>query len=459
MYLDRFKLIRKPFNISSDPDFLWLGHCHGMALSALSRAVDKGGVMVLTGDVGTGKTTLLNAIVQGLPPRVRTVRILDPCIGLHQLFPVIARNLGIELQRDEPFDKAFVRFLGSVLQSKEHCLVIVDEAQRIGMRFLKALYSWQDLGNGRLPITVFLVGQNEFAGALSNLDGGRFLKKTTLHKVLVPLDREETADYVRYRMSNAGAAEEVFLEAALGMIFVFSKGYPRVINSLCDRCLVLAHRQGSSTVDEPLVQSAARQVLLPQEPVSFSPGEDETGASPVPARGLLPMVCALAVFLAPVLVPAPLFDDFSNSGLPEPGGDSVSVSKILPAPGFRGKAQAVVGEGGKPVESLRADPDDTTRSETISETIPVDDPQRDAPVPDDTPPFETVEEAAPVSEVPGPDDTHRFEIVEDADPVSEVPGPDDTHRFETVEDADPGREVPDPGDVITWLLERNGSGQ
>lgn len=432
MYLDHFKLIRKPFNISSDPDFLWLGHCHGMALSALSRAVDRGGIMVLTGDVGTGKTTLLNTIVQGLPARVRTARIVDPCLELHQFFPAMAQDLGGELQRDEPFDTAFARFLETVLLSKEHCLVIVDEAQRISPIFLKALFSWQDLGNGRLPLTVFLVGQNEFAGALSTLEGGRFLEKITLHQVLVPLNRKETADYVQYRMSNAGAGEEVFLETALDKIFVFSKGYPRVINSLCDRCLVVAHRQGSMVVDESLVQSAARQILLPHEPDPFSAPGDDTGEPPGPGRRFLPMVAALAVFIVSVLVPTLLFDDFRNSGFPEagiafddPGAYSGPGSGILPVSDSQGRVQTVVGEVVKSVES------------------PVLDPLK-APG------------SAP-AKLSG--DRIRFRVVEGDDPVREVPDPGDRTRPEAVEGAAPGREAPDPGDVIIWLLERRRSGQ
>jgi type II secretory pathway predicted ATPase ExeA len=401
MYLERFKLIRKPFNISSDPDFLWLGHGHGMALSALTRAVDRGGVMVLTGDVGTGKTTLLNTIVQGLPVRVRTARIVDPCLELHLLFPAIAQDLGFELQRDEPFDTAFVRFLETVLLLKEHCLVIVDEAQRIGVRFLKALFLWLELGDGRFPLTVFLVGQNEFPGLLSSMEDGRFLENMTLHQVLVPLDREETADYVRYRMSNAGAGEEVFLETALDKIFVFSEGYPRVINSLCDRCLVVAHRQRSMIVDEPLVQRAARQVLLPQEPDSFSPAVEETGEAPTPGRRFLPMVCGFAVFLASVLVPTFLFDDLGNSGFLDPGAYSKPGSQILPVPDFQGSAQTVFNEVFKPVESRVPDP----------------------------------------LMAPG------------GDPLRDLPDPEDTTRAKIVEGIDSVREVLDPGDVINWLLE------
>ncbi len=444
MYLERFKLIRKPFNISSDPDFLWLGHCHGMALSALTRAVDRGGVMVLTGDVGTGKTTLLNTIVQGLPARVRTARIVDPCLELHQLFPAIAQDLGLELQRDEPFDTAFVRFLETVLLLKEHCLVIVDEAQRIGVRFLKTLLSWQELGDGRLPLTVFLVGQNEFPGVLSTLEGGRFLEKMTLHQVLAPLDREETADYVRYRMSNAGAGEEVFLEIALDRIFVFSGGYPRVINSLCDRCLVVAHRQGSMIIDEPLVQSAARQVLLPQEPDSFSPAVDETGGAPTPGRRFLPMVCGFAVFLASVLVPTLLFDDFNNRWLPDPGTYSEPGSKTLPAPDSQGSAQAVFDEVFKPVESRVLDP----------LMAPGGDPGREIPDPEDKTLSEIVEGADPGREISDPEDKIRSEIVEGGAPGREISDPENKTLSEIIEGIDTVREVPDPGDVINWLLER-----
>lgn len=410
MYLEHFKLIRKPFNISSDPDFLWLGHCHGLALSALGRAVDKGGVMVLTGDVGTGKTTILNTIVQGLPDRVRTARIVDPCLGVDQLFPGIAQDLGGELPRDEPFTTVFVRFLDTVLLLKEHCLVIVDEAQRISPGFLKALFAWRDLGNGRLPITVFLVGQNELLGVLSTLEGGRFMEKITLHQVLVPLNRKEADDYVQYRMSNAGAGEKVFLETALDNIFVFSKGYPRIINSLCDRCLVVAHRQGSMIVEEALVQSAARQILLPHESDPFTPTGDETGESPIPGNRFLPIFFVFVIFFAFVFVPTLLFDDFKNSDLPGGGAYSDTGSGIFPAPEFQGSAQTVFEEGGKPVAYRVLDP------------------------------------LKKPGVIPG-----RI--------VAKSSGPGDQTRPGTVEGDDPGREVPDPGDVITWLLERNGSGE
>jgi len=414
MYLDRFKLIRKPFGINSDPGFLWLGDCHTKALASINRAVEGGGVIVLTGDVGTGKTTLLNTIVQWLPANIRMARIVDPCLELHLLFSIIAMDLGFELQSEERFDTAFIRFLETLRPLKEHCLVIVDEAQRISSRFLKILFSWQEISNGSFPVTVLLVGQNEFSDLLSSFQSGCFLEKIILNQVLIPLDRKETADYISYRMAISGAEEKIFLETALEMVFLFSRGYPREINIICDLCLVVAHGKESHVVDAALVESVARKLMLTRE--SFFPF-----SSPYPAMDKIDKVAshrktvfAIALLLALLLafvVSTPIFDTHIKDRIVSP----------------------------------QVHPDHPVNSNFSLELLPVQDPHesldtlvRDA--------FKPVERR--ISDLPGgKKQSFPENNVKSSTPV-------ENHRSHIAEDS--GSDDPDSGDLIIWLLEKKG---
>ncbi|ACN17350.1 GspA [Desulforapulum autotrophicum HRM2] len=442
MYRNHFNLTKKPFSISSDPEFLWLGPCHAKVLASLTLALDRGGVLVLTGDVGTGKTTLVNTIVQGLPPSVHTAKLPDPCFEMHLLFSTIAQDLGFEFHNERKFETILARFLEKILLLNERCLVIVDEAQRIGNRFLKALYSWQDLGNGNLPITVLLVGQNEFDEMLPLFNKGRFLEKTTLNQKLVPLSQEETADYVRFRMLHSGTENEIFSETALNDIATISKGYPRMINILCDHCLLIAHREKLQKVDSSIVKIAAKKLLLPQEIHSLSSGKDKTDKTPDPGRRLWVMASMLCLgvilIIAFFIIPDSRYKNFKRHLFPVPESrfkppvDAAGSVAEVPREKVLDKPVLKQAEAMKPDAKVLIVP---KARESVKDFV------------DEV--FKGVERRMLQS---------RDEPVIAADrPTGKESIQKNKPMSKTIEQGNPDLDAPDPGDVITWLLERKDS--
>ena len=361
---------------------------------------------------------------------------------MHLLFSTIAQNLGFNFHNEKKFETLMVKFLDKLLLLNGRCLVIVDEAQRIGNRFLKALYSWQDLGNGHLPITVLLVGQNEFAEMLPLFGKGRYLEKTTLNQKLVPLNREETADYVRFRMLHSGTENEIFSEAALDDIATISKGYPRMINILCDHCLLIAHREGHQKVDDSIVKIAAEKLLLPQETNPLSSERNKTDKTPAPGRRswIMASILCLGVILIIgfFIVPASRYEDFKKDLSPVP-------ESAFKPPVEAVEAVAAVAEvPGKDIPSQPV----LKQEETIkpgSEALPVPKAR------------ESVKDF--VDEVFKGVERRVLQLPDEPEKVANLPTgsesiPRNKPPAKALEQRPPPLDTPDPGDVITWLLER-----
>lgn len=422
MYLNYFNLKRKPFSINTDPDFLWLGPCHARVLDSLNLALDRGGVLLLTGDVGTGKTTLVNKIVQGLPSSTHTVRISDPCLELHLIFSTIAKNMGFDFPIEKKFESSLVKFLTKLSSLNEKCLVIVDEVQRIGARFVKALYSWQELGNGNFPITVLLVGQNEFEEMLPLFGKGEFLEKTILKQKLVSLTREETAEYVRFRMLHSGAENEIFSEAALDRIAILSKGYPRMINILCDHCLFLAHRKEVGVVDDLVADIAAKKMFLSRKPDSIPSVQNKAEKILTPAHKsrVTASLFSLGFVFSMFFFIAIVFRHYD------------SKRELLPVPESSFRISGKIVENLTTVDDVTVDSGSTRSIKNLVDEV-----------------FKGVEHR--MLQLPQkPENIAGSTSMEETFTLSKPPD-------KPLEKRDPGSDSSDPGDVITWLLERDES--
>lgn len=164
MYCQHFNLDKKPFQISSDNDFLWLGKKHATALGRIRGGITGNhGLLTLTGDIGTGKTTLINEVVQTLDTDTVCVRIVDPCFEMHDLFLFIARKLGFAglYQKEEDFSSTFFSFLKKAGNIGKKALIIVGEAQRTPVELLTEIVAWTRFDLKR-NLTVILAGQLEF---------------------------------------------------------------------------------------------------------------------------------------------------------------------------------------------------------------------------------------------------------------------------------------------------------
>ena len=265
MYCQHFSLKKKPFQINPDNEFLWLGKKHSTALELLKKGVvDQQGLLVLTGDIGTGKTTLINEILHTRDKNTLFVKIVDPCLEQYHLFLTIAQAFGFEKEykKGGKFSLNFFSFLKTAENRSQKVLVIVDEAQRAPDRFLKEILSWAEFNLNNV-LTVILAGQLEFKDVLESNLGLTGKDHITVHAFLEPLNKEETQTYINKRLELAGANQNFFLSPAVHEIYEYSKGTPRLINISCDQGLIAAFAKGMKVVDAPTIKQELSQLHLP----------------------------------------------------------------------------------------------------------------------------------------------------------------------------------------------------
>ena len=275
MYLTHYGLSQMPFKISPNPKFLWLGEKHKEALSVLKYGVmNNQGVLLLTGDVGTGKTTLINALLNSLGADTFFINVSDPRLDKLDFFKLIARSFGLEgnLVTKLDFIMSFKDFLHNAYENKKKVLLIIDEAQKLSLDSLEEirLLSNIEMQESKL-LNIFFVGQNEFNDTLIRPECRALRQRITIVHNIEPLNQKETFEYVKYRLSIAGAQREIFTEKALSKAYSFSKGYPRLINIVCDRAMLTAYSRGLQTVDHKILGECSKELSLPaelsQEPV------------------------------------------------------------------------------------------------------------------------------------------------------------------------------------------------
>ncbi|MDX2441301.1 MAG: AAA family ATPase, partial [Desulfobacterales bacterium] len=269
MYRQYFNLEKKPFQINSDNQFLWLGKKHASALELLKRGIaEKQGLLTLIGDVGTGKTTLINEIIHTLDNRTQFAVIEDSCFEMHHVFLTLAQAFGFEgrYQKGETFSSKFLSFLKTANSKGQKVLVIVDEAQRLPKRFLKEIISWGGFGLNHV-LTVILSGQLEFRDVLRTSLGNSWHYQIKIHAFLEPLNEDETKSYINKRLEIAGAKREIFLISAIHEIYLYSKGFPRLINISCDQALIAAFANGVGLVDAQTFKESIGKIDLPRIPI------------------------------------------------------------------------------------------------------------------------------------------------------------------------------------------------
>ncbi len=267
MYTSFYNLSKKPFQISSDPGFMWFGEKHKEAMATLEYGIlDNKGFLLLTGDVGTGKTTLINALLQRLGQDVICTTVPDPGLEKMDFFNYIATGFGIdkEFQSKGVFLAYFKRFLVQASEAGKKVLLIIDEAQLLTQELLEEirLLSNIEKSDAKL-INIFFVGQNEFNEILNREQNRAVRQRLTLNYNIDPLTPDETADYIKYRLTVAGADHAIFDDAATQEIFIYSGGFPRRINVICDHCLLSGYVQDKNIIDRNIVRECAKELKIP----------------------------------------------------------------------------------------------------------------------------------------------------------------------------------------------------
>jgi general secretion pathway protein A len=281
MYNAYFGLDTDPFRVNPDPQFLYLSDSHREALATLVYAVSEHkGFIVQTGEVGTGKTTVLNAMLGRLDARVKSAYLFNTALSVEDFFVYLFNEL--EIEHVEPFNKSralhrlneyLIERLGRGLQT----LLIVDEAQNLSTELLEEIRMLSNLETPRSKLLqIILVGQPELAEKLARPELRQLRQRVELRHTIRPLTADEVAEYVRERLLIAGhETGKLFSSSALRAVHRYSEGIPRIINVLCDNALIVGFARQAVRISAQMVREAAGELDL-------APGRDRAAAPRAP---------------------------------------------------------------------------------------------------------------------------------------------------------------------------------
>jgi general secretion pathway protein A len=324
VYESFYGFSEKPFNLTPDPKYLFFSRRHAEAKAHLEFGRrERGGFIVITGEVGTGKTTLARAFLAGLPPSTATAFVLYPALTAQELLRTTLEDLHAPVTGESLKDHvdALHRFLLAARREGRDVVLLIDEAQDLGVDVLEQvrLISNLETDTEKL-IQIVLMGQSELRGMLARHDLRQLAQRVTARYHLTPLDREETREYVHHRLTVAGGEGKAsFTPAALDAVFRASGGVPRLVNLVCDRALLAGFVKGRRQIDVDMARAAAREVVEPGP------------ARALPLRGWALLVAAgLAGALLPVFLPDGAGGVIAPS--PAPSAATVPVAAPVTAP-------------------------------------------------------------------------------------------------------------------------------
>jgi general secretion pathway protein A len=266
MYKEFYGLKEMPFNITPDPHFLFLSPSHQEALQHLRYGItEKKGFIVLTGEVGCGKTTICRYLLNEMEgSEVETALIMNPRVSETQLLQAILRELGVEevrQSRQECLEQLNAHLLALIGKGKD-IVVIIDESQNMSFQALEHIRLLSNLEtNTQKLLQIILIGQPELKEKIQHRDLRQLRQRILVHYDLQPLSREETEKYIRYRLILAGSnGRPEFSPGAMKLIYRHTGGIPRLINNLCDKALLSAYTKSRDTVSWWDVRRARKEV-------------------------------------------------------------------------------------------------------------------------------------------------------------------------------------------------------
>ncbi len=372
MYLEYFDLKESPFSLTPDPQYLFMSGRHREGLAHLLYGVQQsGGFVQLTGEIGSGKTTLCRCLIRQLPPDTDIALILNPRLTVTELLAAVCDELRVPYPEKTTSVKVLVDALNErLLEShgqRRRTVLIIDEAQNLDGDVLEQVRLLTNLETAQEKLLqIILIGQPELLAILKSRRLRQLSQRITARYHLEPLSRAETYAYVRHRLLVAGRREPLFTPRALRSVYACSRGVPRVINIVCDRALLGAYAQDRRRIGAGIVRRASRETQ-----------------GKLPLRSRLRPGRAAGVVLAALLLAAGAFL-FSpavrslferNASFADVSSvDALSVNAPAPTP-----APPAVGEPAAPLEAVLAGTDNAAASFTAlyglwGEDIPVGSP-------------------------------------------------------------------------------------
>ncbi len=275
MYLRYFNLNEAPFSITPDPAFVFLSPRHRDALAHLLYGIGKGGsggFVQLTGEVGTGKTTLCRCLLEQVPEDTHIALVLNPLVTPQELLADISEELGIDVSDTMHSTRLLVdgltRYLLAAHERGERVVVVIDEAQNLSPEALEQVRLLTNLETSKEKLLqIVLLGQPELRELLQRRNLRQLAQRITARYHLAPLGLKETHLYIRHRMQVAGAERNPFRRGAMNALYQRSQGIPRLINIIADRALVAAFAQEKLEVTTSMVHAAANEVQLGEKQV------------------------------------------------------------------------------------------------------------------------------------------------------------------------------------------------
>ena len=265
MYLNFYGLKEKPFQLFPDPSYFFLSSKHKTALNYLEYGIlNNVGFIVITGEIGSGKTTLIKKFLSQLEKKIITAVISNTNVESKEFLQMLLQELGIEYSKEET--KADLlnhlhHFLIEKYASRQQVVLIVDEAQNLPSAVLEEIRMISNLQTEKeFLIQIILVGQPPLREKLLHPSLEQFLQRVSLSYHLFPLNEQETKDYIKHRLKLAGARYPIFSEEALKAVFKHSQGVPRIINTLCEAALVYGFADEKREIGAEIIETIIEEL-------------------------------------------------------------------------------------------------------------------------------------------------------------------------------------------------------
>lgn len=264
MYEKFYELNEKPFQILSDPAYLFMSKAHESAYTHLEYGIlENKGFVVITGEIGSGKTTLINYLLEKIEGTIQTALINNTLVKPGNLIKMLCQDFDINIKGLDETEllTAFYQFLIDQYRKRKRVILIIDEAQNLSIEALEEIRMLSNFEMDKQHLfQIILVGQPELRLKLQRKSLEQLAQRVSVHYHISGLGPEEVEAYVKYRMQIAGSKNpDVFMPDAIEAIYAYSRGIPRLINILCDTALVYGYADGLKTIGRDVIQSVIQE--------------------------------------------------------------------------------------------------------------------------------------------------------------------------------------------------------